>query len=152
VTASAFRSAPHSSHTEQFIVEALRRAGQLTISLVAEVDGAIVGHVALSPVCISDGTSDWFGLGPLSVLPQYQRRGIGSMLVVEALRLLRERGAGGCVLLGDPAYYKRFGFKPEPSLILPGVPPEYFQALSFRSSLPGGTVSYHAAFEAQDSR
>jgi putative acetyltransferase len=61
---------------------------------------------------------------------------------------LRERGAQGCVLLGDPAYYRRFGFAPDPRLVLPGVPPEYFQALPFGDAVPAGTVAYHAAFNA----
>jgi putative acetyltransferase len=103
VTAGAFRNAPHTSHTEQHIVDALRKAGKLAISLVAEVDGSVTGHVAISPVSISDGASGWFGLGPVSVLPQHQRRGVGSQLVREALRQLRDAGAAGCVVLGEPA-------------------------------------------------
>lgn len=148
VTISAFLNAPHTSHTEQLIVERLRAAGQLTVSLVAEAKGNIVGHVAVSPVVISEGTAGWFGLGPISVVPEYQRRGIGSQLMREALRVLREQGAGGCVVLGEPAYYGRFGFRADPGLTLPGVPPEYFQRVSFGSSRPRGVVSYHAAFAA----
>ena len=146
VTISAFLHAPHTSHTEQFIVDALRGAGQLTLSLVAKVDGTVVGHIAISPVSVSDGATGWYGLGPLSVAPEYQRRGIGSRLVGEALRLLRERGAAGCVLLGEPRYYNRFGFRIDPNPKLPGVPSEYFQAISFEDLRPRGVVSYHAAF------
>jgi putative acetyltransferase len=149
VTISAFSNAPHTSHTEQFIVGALRKAGSLTISLVAEVEGSVVGHVAVSPVSISDGAVGWFGVGPISVAPQHQRLGVGSRLMREALRILRQHGAIGCVVLGDPGYYGRFGFKAEPNLVLPGVPPEYFQAICFDSTLPRGTVSYHEAFNAQ---
>lgn len=149
VTVAAFSSALHTSHTEQHIVAALRRAGKLSVSLVAESDGAVVAHIAVSPVSISDGAPDWFGLGPVSVLPRYQRRGIGSQLVREALRLVRERGGAGCVVLGDPRYYGRFGFRINGDLELPGMPPEYFQALAFDSSEPRGIVSYHAAFEAR---
>jgi putative acetyltransferase len=149
LTRAAFLSASHTSHTEQFIVRALRNAGKLAISLVAEVNGVIVGHVAVSPVSISDGASRWFGLGPISVLPSYQGAGIGSALVHQALDLLRKRGAAGCVVLGEPAYYKRFGFTPQSSLILPGVAAKYFQALSFQSELAFGRVSYHEAFSAQ---
>jgi putative acetyltransferase len=147
VTISAFLHAQHTSHTEQFIVDALRKAGQLTVSLVAKTGSSIVGHVAISPVSISDGATGWYGLGPISVEPEYQRRGIGSRLMREALRVLRERGACGCVLLGEPRYYNRFGFQVDSNLSLPGVPPEYFQALSFGSSHPRGVVSYHAAFD-----
>jgi putative acetyltransferase len=149
VTAAAFLNAPHTAHTEQFIVEALRKAGALTISLVAEQGGEVVGHVALSPVSISDGSTDWFGLGPVSVKPELQGKGIGSLLMQAALRLLRERGAAGCVLVGDPSYYSRFGFKPEAGLVLPDASPEYFQALLFASSLPRGVVKFHVAFGAR---
>ena len=150
VTISAFLHAPHTGHNEQLIVSELRRAGQLTVSLVAEAAGHVVGHVAVSPVSISDGAPGWFGLGPISVAPEYQGRSVGSRLMREALRILREKGAAGCVLLGDPGYYSRFGFQPDPNLILAGVPPEYFQAVSFDSSRPRGTVAYHSAFNAQD--
>ena len=148
VTTAAFLNAPHTSHTEQFIVNALRRAGRLTISLVADAERIVVGHIAISPVSISDSASGWFGLGPVSVTPEHQGRGIGSRLIHEALCTLRERGASGCVVLGEPAYYSRFGFQPEPNLVLPNVPPEYFQAISFDSSCPRGTVEYHEAFHA----
>ncbi|OWQ93936.1 GNAT family N-acetyltransferase [Roseateles aquatilis] len=148
LTAAAFLHAPHSSHTEHFIVDALRRHGQLTVSLIAEKDDAIVGHVALSPVEISSGATEWFGLGPISVLPECQAQGIGTLLMRAALSEIQRQGAQGCVLLGDPAYYGRFGFKPEPSLVLPGVPPEYFQALSFGGEMASGNVSYHDAFNA----
>jgi putative acetyltransferase len=148
VTTAAFANAAHSSHTEQFIVAGLRKAGALSISLVADMGGVVIGHVAVSPVTISDGSPNWFGLGPISVAPEHQCRGIGSSLMREALRKLRERGGAGCVLLGNPNYYSRFGFKHEPSLILPDVPAEYFQALAFGSTLPRGIVSYHDAFGA----
>ena len=146
VTIAAFLNAPHTSHTEQHIVDALRMSGALAVSLVAEANGSVVGHIAVSPVSIADGTSAWFGMGPVSVLPEHQRRGIGSQLVREALRLLRSRGAGGCVVLGEPEYYGRFGFQADANLVLPGVPPRYFQAVSFGSSRPQGVVTYHAAF------
>jgi putative acetyltransferase len=149
VTVAAFLSAPHTNHAEQHIVSALRRAGKLALSLVAETDGAIVAHVAVSPVSISDGTPGWFGLGPVSVVPRYQRRGIGSRLVLEALRLIRASGASGCVVLGEPEYYGRFGFRVNPDLGLPGVPPEYFQTISFNSSRPRGIVAYDEAFQAE---
>ena len=150
VTICAFLNAPHTSHTEQFIVSGLRKAGLLTISLVAEAEGTVIGHVAVSPVSISDGASGWFGLGPISVVPEHQCRGVGSRLVHEALRILREDGAAGCVLLGEPGYYRRFGFQADPNLILPDVPPEYFQAISLDSSRPHGTVAYPEAFNTRE--
>ncbi|HEX7863548.1 MAG TPA: N-acetyltransferase [Variovorax sp.] len=148
LTAVAFLAAEHSSHTEQFIVNALRRAGQLSVSLVAEDGGRIVGHVAISPVLISDGAQGWYGLGPISVAPQRQGQGIGSELMTKALAALHDVSAAGCVVLGDPAYYGRFGFAATPALAYPGVPPEYFQALPLAGPMPSGIVSYHAAFDA----
>lgn len=148
VTEAAFRDAPHTSHTEQFIVAALRRAGALSVSLVAEADGQVIGHVALSPVVVSDGSAGWFGLGPISVLPGWQGRRVGSRLMQESLHVLQASGARGCVLLGDPRYYSRFGFFPDSRLVLPGVPAEYFQVLSWGRDMPNGTVTFHDAFNA----
>jgi predicted N-acetyltransferase YhbS len=150
VTVAAFRGAAHSSHTEEFIVEALRRAGELTVSRVAVHKDEVVGHVAASPISISGKQSNWYALGPVSVLPSHQRRGIGSALVMEALVALSSSGAAGCVVLGDPAFYERFGFKANESLTLPGVSPENFLAVAFDSLTPGGIVSYHDAFQARN--
>lgn len=149
VTVAAFLDAPHAAHTEQYIVAALRKAGQLSVSLVADDDGVVIGHVAVSPVTISDGSTGWYGLGPLSVAPQRQGGGVGSQLMRQALAELRSLHARGCVVLGNPRYYGRFGLRPEASLVLPGVPPEYFQAIVFAGAVPVGTVAYHPAFDAQ---
>ena len=149
LTHAAFRHKPYSSGTEQFIVNALRRNGQLTLSLVA-VDGTqVVGHVAVSPVTISTGTTGWFGLGPISVSPARQGQGIGSMLMGAALTALRRDAAHGCVVLGDPAYYGRFGFKVYANLVLPDVPREFFQALPFSDDVPAGEVAFHESFNAK---
>lgn len=148
VTTAALLAAAHSSHTEQFIVRALRSSGQLAVSLVAEDNGVVVGHVAVSPVTISDGASGWYGVGPLSVVPERQGQGIGTLLMERALTELRAMGAAGCVVLGEPGYYSRFGFTAEAALVLPEVPPQYFQALSFKGFVPSGTVTYHDAFQA----
>lgn len=149
VTVAAFLDAHPASHTEQFIVSGLRRAGQLTVSLVAEAAGQVIGHVAVSPVSISDGAAGWFGLGPLSVLPEYQRRGVGSRLMREALNVLQRRSAAGCVVLGEPEYYGRFGFRADSNLVLADVSAEYFQAVAFGSTRPRGVVLYHAAFNSR---
>jgi putative acetyltransferase len=150
VTELAFRNAPHTDHTEQFIVKALRRADALVISQVATSNDEVIGHVAISPVNISDGSANWFGLGPISVLPEHQGEGIGSKLMGSALADLQKRGAAGCVVLGDPGYYGSFGFQAVDGLVFPGVPAEYFQALSFDDGFPQGEVTYHEAFSAQD--
>jgi len=148
VTVAAFETLEISNHTEQFIVAALRAANSLTVSLVAEVDGRVVGHIAFSPVTISDGTGNWFGLGPLSVLPAYQRRGIGKALIEEGLSRLKGLNAQGCCLVGHPDYYRKFGFENLPGLVLEGVPREVFLALAFGQHIPRGTVTFHEAFQA----
>lgn len=150
VTIDAFRNVEHSDQTEHFIVAALRRAGALTISLVARSESGVVGHVAVSPVRISDGSPGWFGLGPISVLPDVQRQGVGSALMHAALSELRHRGAVGCVLVGDPDYYHRFGFRCVESLRFPDVPAEYFQVVSFGGVVPDAEVEYHEAFNATE--
>ena len=150
LTAAAFEHEEHSSHTESFIINALRRNKQLTVSLVAVENDEIVGHVAISPVRISSGATGWYGLGPISVRPDRQNKGIGSALMNAALAELKRLGGAGCVLLGDPGYYRRFGFKVQPGLTLAGVPPEYFQALSLNGSIPVGSVQYQAAFDATE--
>jgi putative acetyltransferase len=148
VTVAAFDSLEISNHTEQFIVEALRSAGALTVSLVAEVDGHVVGHIAFSPVTISDGSNNWYGLGPVSVLPLYQRMGIGKALIQEGLSRLKELGAKGCCLVGHPQYYRKFGFENVAGLVVEGVPEEVFFALSFDGRFPQGNVSFHEGFKA----
>jgi putative acetyltransferase len=148
VTVAAFKTLAVSNHTEQFIIEALRAAKVLTVSLVAELNGKIVGHVAYSPVTIADGTPHWYGLGPLSVLPAYQRQGIGSALIREGLSRLQKLNASGCCLVGHPEYYRRFGFTHIAGLVLEGVPPEVFFALTLIAPPPQGTVHFHAAFMA----
>ena len=145
----AFLGASHSDNTEPFIVDALRRAGALTISQAAKAGGEIIGHVAISPVTLSSGETGWFGLGPISVLPEFQRQGVGSKLMRSALAALEAMNASGCVVLGDPGYYGRFGFMVVTGLVYPGVPPEYFLALSFDDTFPQGEVSYHEAFSAR---
>ena len=150
VTVAAFRTLAISNHTEQFIIAALRAAMALTISLVAEVDGRVIGHIAFSPVTISDGTVNWYGLGPVSVLPECQRKGIGSALIQEGISRLKVLGAQGCCLVGHPQYYKRFGFQNIPGLVCEGVPQEVFFALSFDGHIPQGIVEFHAGFRADD--
>jgi putative acetyltransferase len=143
---AAFRTLSVSNHTEQFIINSLRAADALTISLVAEIDGRVVGHIAFSPVTISDGSIGWYGLGPVSVLPEYQKQGIGKLLINKGLSMLKEFDGQGCTLVGDPNYYKRFGFRNIPDLVHEGIPPEVFLALPFTEKVPQGIVVFHEGF------
>lgn len=129
-------------------MEALREAGALTVSLVAVEEGGIVGHAAFSPVTVGGAPGKWFGLGPVSVRPDRQRRGIGGALIRARLERLRDVGAEGCVVLGDPAYYGRFGFRSDPGLRYRDIPGELFQKLAFVDAEAQGAVEYHPAFDA----
>jgi len=146
VTAEAFRNHPYSHGQEPAVIEALRAAGALSVSLVARRAGEIVGHVAASPVALGTVATGWYGLGPLSVLPARQRRGIGSLLMRELLQELRRRGARGCVLVGPPEYYIRFGFRADPSVTVSHVPPEYCLVLRLAPNTDAGEAAFHAAF------
>lgn len=146
VTQAAFKNQQHSDGSEVRIIEQLRKDGDLTLSLVAESANRIVGNVAISPVTISDGSNDWYGLGPISVLPEKQGQGLGIRLMQRAIADIRAAGAKGIVLLGDPAFYSRFGFGHDPQLQYPGPPPEYFQRLVLVGDAPSGVVSYAPAF------
>lgn len=148
VTAAAFATLEISNHTEQYIIEALRAAKALSISLVAELDGRIVGHIAFSRVTISDGTTGWYGLGPVSVAPGHQRMGIGKALIKSGLSRLEKLNALGCCLVGFPEYYKKFGFQNVSDLVLQGVPQEVFLVLCLMGSVPKGEVTFHDAFKA----
>lgn len=148
VTVAAFQTLEISSRTEQFIVAALRAAGALTVSLVAEIDGRVVGHIAFSPVTLSNGSRHWYGLGPVSVLPERQRQGIGRALVEAGLSRLRGLRAQGVCLVGHPDYYRKFGFRNAPGLAYEGVPAAFFFVLPFDGRVPQGAVMFHEAFKA----
>jgi putative acetyltransferase len=154
VTVAAFETLGVGPRTEQHIIAALRQAGALTVSLVAvlpEADGQVVGHIAFSPVTISDGSPGWYGLGPVAVLPAFQRQGVGKALIREGLARLRAIGARGCCLVGHPEYYPKFGFSNPEGLVHEGVPPEVFFALVFAGPMPQGIVNFHGAFSATGS-
>jgi len=146
VNVAAFLHHPFSQQTEHLIVEALRAAEALEISLVAEVDGRVVGHIAFSRAAVGDASAGWYLLGPVAVLPDHQGRGIGSALVDAGLAELRSRGALGCALVGDPGFYERFGFSHHPGTICHGIPDEYVLCLAFASDVPTGKVVHHPAF------
>jgi putative acetyltransferase len=146
VTVAAFKTLAISNQTEQFIIAALRSAKALKVSLLAEMDECVVGHIAFSPVTIFDGSPNWYGLGPVSVLPAYQRRGIGSALIQEGILRLKVLGVRGCCLVGHPEYYKRFRFENIRGLLCEGVPREVFFALSLDGPAPQGIVEFLSAF------
>lgn len=147
VTEAAFLHQPHSRQTEAQVLAALRRAQALTLSLTARRQNEVIGHAAFSPISVSGGAQGWHCLGPLSVLPAEQGVGVGAALVWHGLRTLRQLGATGCVVLGEPAYYGRFGFRSTPALRLDGAAPGCFLVRPFDRLIPLGTVHLHEAFD-----
>jgi putative acetyltransferase len=137
---------------EAALVDALRSAGQLSMSLVAIESGRVIGHVGWSPISV-DGVSLGLGLAPVAVLPDARRRGVAARLVREGLELCRQARTGLVVVLGDPRYYSRFGFEPAARLALHD---EYqggaaFQAIELvPGTVPakGGLVRYSSVFAA----
>lgn len=146
ITIAAFKNHPHSNQTEQNIITKLRDNDALPVSLVAIINNTVVGHIAFSKVEINNEFIQWYGLAPVSVMPEYQNQGIGSKLILSGLAAIQALNAKGCVLLGEPEYYKKFGFKAFDGLVFEGVPPEYFQALLFSGDMPLGNVEFHNAF------
>lgn len=148
VIKAAFAGMPYADGDEDELVDTLRREGALSVSLVAELAGAVIGQITFSPATASDGSSDWFALGPLAVLPAHQRAGIGAALVHAGLRAIAidELRANGCILTGNPAYYARFGFGLSPSNTTPGEPAEFFMVKLLRGRLPTGPICFHPAF------
>lgn len=146
VNVAAFRDHPHSQQTEHLIVEALRDASALKVSLVAEADGKVIGHVAFSAAGIGDSSEGWHLLGPLAVLPEWQGQGVGSALVAAGLEEMRTLGASGVALVGDAGYYARFGFAPCAGVTCHGVPDEYVLCLLLSGDMPKGELAHHPAF------
>lgn len=144
---TAFKNHPHSNQKEHLLVSELRANNALSLSLVAEVNGKIAGHIAFSEITINDNFNSWYGLAPVSVDPEYQNRGIGSELIESGINELKKMGAKGCVLVGEPEYYKRFGFRHQSSLFYKGVPGEYFLVQPFNKEIPSGEVKYHNLFD-----
>ncbi|MDR0808052.1 MAG: N-acetyltransferase [Gemmobacter sp.] len=142
---TAFLTARHADGNEAAIVARLRAEGGLLLSLVAEGAKGLIGHVAASPVTIG-GAGGWGCIAPLAVCEAARRQGIGAALMRAALARLEAAGAGGVVVLGDPAYYGRFGLIADPARFAPGLPPEYLLGRSFRDPPPAGEVRFHPAF------
>jgi len=141
---AAFKLLPQSSGTEASIVEALRASDALTLSLVAEDGDEMVGYLAASAARV--GTQNGWGLiGPIAVLPSRHRQGIGTAMMDNAVTRLRAT-CRGAALVGDPAYYGRFGFRTYPGLGITGCPPEVVQAIPFDATEPRGELIHHPAF------
>lgn len=138
------------------LVDDLRRNEGLICSLVAEVAGEVVGHVAFSPAILEDAdgsTMPLAGLGPVAVLPAHQNKGAGEGLIRTGLAICREQGYAAAVVLGHPGYYPRFGFRPSRPLGIRwehDAPEEAFMVMELTpGALAGlnGTIRYRPEFE-----
>jgi putative acetyltransferase len=146
VTKRAFAPMPFADGDEQELIDKLRDAGALSLSLVAEKDGVVVGQISFSPAFAADDSSGWYALGPVSVEPELKHNGIGSQMIHAGIAALRDRQAAGCVLVGNPTYYSRFGFRAFPELCPQGEPAEYFQILPLGAEEPDVVVGFHPLF------
>jgi putative acetyltransferase len=148
----AINEAAFGGRLEADIVDALRREAEPFISLVADADGDVVGHICFSPVTIGDSpvSTGSVGLGPMAVRPDLQRKGIGSQLVSAGLEECRRRGVRLVVVVGHAEYYPRFGFSPASRLGLTceyDVPDDVFMARRLTGGrIAPGVVRYHRAF------
>ena len=147
LTQTAFEPKAFSDGTEANVIDRLRTSGDLTISLVAESDTDLIGHVAFSPVQIGQFSTGWYGLGPVSVHPDHQLKGVGSALIEKGLTQLRERDADGCALIGDPNYYSRFGFVSNGEVQYNDVHHKNVQWISFGKLRPAGKLVFSSAFD-----
>lgn len=148
LTEAAFRNLPHSDQREAQIISALREANALLLSLVMRDADTVIGHIAFSPVTLTDSDGAWHGLGPVSVDPLFQGKGIGSGLITEGLKRLKAMGSAGCTVVGDLAFYQRFGFQHIKGLGYTGIPDQYVMAQAFGDERPIGLITYHQAFGA----
>ena len=146
LTQTAFATMPFSDGTEGPIIDALRKDGDLAVSLVAVEGERVVGHIAFSPVTIEGRHDGWFGLGPISVLPELQRRGIGKALISAGQDILRRRGASGCALIGDPAYYSRVGFVSNGMLQYGKLDRSLVQFIVYQGPEPHGSLKFAPGF------
>jgi putative acetyltransferase len=147
ITSLAFAAGSHLNGMEALIIRQLRKKGDLKLSFVAEGNGEIVGHIAFSPVAIGGRHDGWFGLGPVAVHPDMQRRGVGTALITHGLAKLQAVGANGCTLLGNPTFYRRFGFQSDGKLVFRSLPARLVQRLVFAGDAPAGELTYAPAFD-----
>jgi putative acetyltransferase len=146
ITEAAFRGRPYAGGDEQDLIDGLRACGALSLSLVILDREDVIGQVTFSPAGTGDDSGPWFALGPVSVIPDRQSQKIGSELIIEGLARIEAMGALGCILTGDPAYYKRFGFEFSPKNVPVNEPEEFFMLKLFGDNKANGMFAFHEAF------
>lgn len=148
LTQAAYAPMPFADGNEADLPARLRADGMLTLALVAEEAGRIVGEVAFSPAALSGSDGQWHALGPISVAPDRQRQGIGRALVAEGLSRLRAAGSDGVVLIGNPEVYHHYGFASFPGLTYRDLDTSLVMAHAFGDRQPSGEIAFAPALEA----
>jgi putative acetyltransferase len=143
----AFIGRPYADGDEQDVIDRLRADGDLLLSLVAELDGVIIGQVTYSPALLENGDEGWVVLGPVAVDPAHQGKGLGRALIEAGEAIMQERGAKGITVLGDPAIYGRFGFAQNSPMWLAGELGWAFQVKSLTGTIPATEQRYVRAFD-----
>lgn len=146
----AFEGKWYAEGDEADLVVRLRALDDLAISLVAVCEGQVIGQIAFSPAELDGCFTGWFGLGPVAVHPDYQGWGVGSALMLAGFKELTELDAKGCILVGDPNFYGRFGFVLAPDNCPDDQPREYFMVKTLRAEVPVGQFAFHPAFNTSE--
>lgn len=147
MTTRAFDGHPYSDGDEQDVIERLREDGDLVLSLVAVEGEAIIGQITYSPAILTNGEDGWFALGPVAVEPSHHGRGIGRALIEAGEAAMKERGAKGITVLGNPDIYGRFGFEQNCPMWLAGELGWAFQVKSLGAPIPACEQRYVRAFD-----
>lgn len=145
LTEAAFAPMSFSNGTEALALAGLREADDLRLSLVAETDGQVVGHVAFSDVLLNGEPSKWVGLGPIAVRRELQKQGIGTALVNAGAKRLSDEGAFGMVLIGNPMVYGPMDFVSDDRLSYRDLPTRLVQYRAFGDRVPEGEITFAPA-------
>ncbi len=146
LTEMAFKDRPYAGGDEQDVIKRLRAVGALTSSLVAIDGDELIGQITFSPATNTDGSEPWFALGPVSVTPNRQSQGIGGALIRRGIAEIEGLGALGCILTGNPVYYRRFGFELAPDNVPERESAEYFMLKPLLGGPATGSFVFHPAF------
>lgn len=147
MVARAFDGHPYSDGDEQYVIDRLREDGDLLLSLVAVEGDTILGQITYSPALLMNGDLGWVVLGPVAVEPSHQGKGIGRALIETGEAIMKDRGARGITVLGNPEIYARFGFEQNTAMWLAGELGWAFQVKSLGSAIPACEQRYVRAFD-----
>lgn len=146
LTKRAFVGAPYSDGDEADVIDRLRADGDLLLSLVALERAEIIGQVTCSRATLSNGEEGWMVIGPVAVAAEHRGKGLGRALMDAGETAMRETGAKGITVLGDPGLYSRLGYVQHTPMTLEGELGKFLQVKSFGAAIPSATLTYASAF------